>query len=170
MRAENFSDSKKTKGSFSSIRLAIPIFGATLTAIGVYLVYFFQYPTPAPNVPPPQPYQSLLVSGIISEMFGGFVLLVYFVWILYNMYRDSNKRLKRGEVLTVYDAMSLRVYYPPWLRWWIPLVPLVVFYFLGAAKFLSPAVAGILFFGYGGALIAYQYLYARRWLSRYQKR
>ncbi len=111
---------------------------------------------------------SLFVGGLILGALGLVVLIVSITSHSYSTMFSSRKRIKRGQTMTVYGAMSLHVYYPSWMKWWIPLIPVVFFLFLGGAKVISFTLAWILFFGYGGLLILYQYLYARRWLAKYQ--
>lgn len=136
------------------------LIGAVFGVLGFGIAFFypFQYPV-AP---------ALFLGALFSGVFGFLVCMISIASTLRSNNAKSRTRTKNGRVLTVYDAMSLRVYYPHWMKWWYPLIPPTICLILGYIGVIPLVLGWLLFFVYGGSLILYQYLYARRWLAKYQ--
>jgi hypothetical protein len=125
------------------------------------------------SIVPLQDSSLLLWIGLFSGVLGMAILIVCMFSYNYSSPYTSRGRFKKGDAMTVGEAMKMHVYYPWWMRdWtygWIPLTPFAVLIILGAVNILPISVAWLFFFVYGGAMMIYQYLYARRWVSKQQK-
>ena len=106
-----------------------------------------------------------LVGGMLSALVGGFILLDTFI----SVSNASRRRIKRGEPETVFDAMSLGIGLPSWWQWWHAFIPFVVILILAGGKIITSTEFWIIFLGYSGVAVLYQYLAARRLVSMQNK-
>lgn len=107
-----------------------------------------------------------LLGGMLSALIGTYIL----VGVAFSEYRASQRRIKRGEPETIYDAMSLWVGMPSWWQWWHAFIPFFALLILAGANIITPTEFWIIFIGSSGSAILYQYLAARRLVSMQDKR
>lgn len=138
--------------------------GGTLFILAIAIGFAF-----GRSIVPSQDSSFLLYVGLVSGTLGMVILVVSMFTYSYSSPYASREGIKQGKVMSVYDAMLLHVYYPTWMRdWtfgWIPFIPIGALLLLGAIRH-ALASAFLLTIFYGGAVMLYQFLYARRWVAK----
>lgn len=72
----------------------------------------------------------MLLAGV-STIIGMIVLFALGFWFVHSFMSASMKRVEQGNILTVYDAMSVGAALPVWWKQWYGLLPLAAILVVG---------------------------------------